>query len=69
MNESVYFSQRVISTIKSLPEVEREAISTALASEFLLGVAPDDNSLTPFQSIIYTMIRTYVEHDMKQRMA
>lgn len=65
MNQAVFFSQRVINTINSLPEVEREAISTALASEFILGVVPGDDSLTPFQAILYTMIRSYVERDMQ----
>lgn len=65
MNQSVYFSPRVINTLKSLPENEREVITSALASEFILGVVPSDDSLTPFQNILYTMIRSYVERDMK----
>lgn len=69
MNQAVYFSPRVISTIKSLPEVEREAISSALASEYILGIQPAEDSLTPFQTILYTMIRSYVERDMQQRIA
>lgn len=66
MNQAVIFSQRVIDTLKSLPTSEREIISSALASEFLLGVSPSEESLTPFQTILYTMIRTYVERDMKK---
>lgn len=63
MNQAVYFSPRVISTIKSLSAADRSAISTALASEFILGVQPDDEMLNPFQAILYTMIRSYVERD------
>ncbi len=66
MNNSVYFSSRVIDTVKALPESERSAISAALASEYILGVNPDDH-LTPYQSILYTMIRAYVERDMLKR--
>lgn len=64
MKQAVVFSPRVLNTIQSLPELERSAISSALASEFLLGIAPSDDTLTPFQTILYTMIRSYVERDM-----
>lgn len=69
MNQSVYLSPRVINTIKSLPDVEREAITSALASEFILGIEPSDDSLTPFQNILYMMIRSYVQRDMKAHCA
>lgn len=69
MNQAVYFSPRVISTIQSLPEDERSAISSALASEFLLGIEPAEDALTPFQTLLYTMIRSYVERDMNARLA
>lgn len=64
MKQAVVFSPRVLNTIQSLPELERSAISSALASEFLLGITPSDDTLTPFQTILYTMIRSYVERDM-----
>lgn len=65
MNQMVIFSERVITTLKSLPSCEREAVSHALANEFLLGQAPGAGDLTPMQEILYVMIRSYVERDMR----
>ncbi len=65
MNQAVYFSTRVINTLQSLPENARYAISNALTSEFLLGIAPDTNGLAPDLAMLYVMVRSYVERDMK----
>lgn len=56
----------VVNTINSLPADERGAISSALASEFILGIDPAD-SLTPFQVMVYAMIRSYVARDTRRQ--
>lgn len=62
MENSLILSSRVIKSIKSLPVADRGAISSAITAEYILG---DDPSymLTPFQSMLYSMIKWYVEHD------
>lgn len=62
MKKAVIFSARVLKTVKALPHTERDAISTALAREFILGEDPRP-SLTPVLGILYTMIRFYVLQD------
>lgn len=59
MNTATVFTERVLRTLSKLPENEQSAISAALTAEFILGRDPDEG-LSPFQSILYTMIRTYV---------
>ncbi len=63
MERNIVISRHVVNTIKSLPHLEREAISDALARELILGQDPNE-SLTPVQSMIYAMIRFYVRQDM-----
>ncbi len=63
MNNGIIISKHVINTIQALPPNEREAISKALACEFILGQEPCE-SLTPIQGILYSMIRYYVKKDM-----
>lgn len=62
MEKSLVFSPRVIKSLKSLPQSEKGLITTALTKEFILGEDPM-SALTPFQSILYTMIRFYVQRD------
>lgn len=65
MNQAVYFSARVINTLQSLPDNARHTISNALTSEFLLGITPDPNCLAPDLAMLYAMLRSYVERDMR----
>lgn len=65
MKTSVVISPRVINTINSLPVADRGPISQALSMEFILGQDPVD-TLTRHQSIIYAVIRFYVDHDTKR---
>ncbi len=62
MNASVVFSSHVINSVKALPESDRRAIANALAGEFLLGLDPDEE-LTPFQSMLYTIMQFYIKRD------
>lgn len=62
MNSSLVISQHVMNTIRALPKEEREIISNALAREFLLGVDPE-GELSPFQAMLYSVIRYYVKRD------
>ncbi len=65
MNSSIIISSRVLETIKSLPEAERRPIANALSAELLLGADPDE-SLTSFQSMLYSVIRFYVKRDSER---
>ncbi len=65
MEKSFYISPRVIDTINSLPESDRQAITLALSHEFILGNDPY-NHLTPVQGMLYAMIRHYVEQDTER---
>lgn len=62
MENSIVISPRVIDTINSLSEADRNPITNALTMEFILGCNPDA-TLTPSQQIIYSVIRFYVTHD------
>ena len=62
MDASVVFSGHVINSVKALPESDRRAIANALAGEFLLGLNPDDE-LTPFQSMLYTIMQFHIKRD------
>lgn len=62
MNGSLVISQHVVNTIQSLPQEERVVISNALVSEFILGENPE-NALTPFQAMLYSVVRYYVKKD------
>lgn len=63
MNTSAIFSERVVNVLRGLPAAEQTAITSALTAEFVYGTNPD-KGLSPLQSILYTMIRSYVERDM-----
>ena len=62
MANSFFISPRVIDTVNSLPDVDRQAITSALSREFILGTDPY-SGLTPIQGMLYAMIRHYVEQD------
>ena len=62
MNASVVFSSYVINSVRALPETDRRAIANAIAGEFLLGTNPDDE-LSPFQSMLYTIMQYYIKRD------
>lgn len=59
---SVILSSHVINTIKALSETDRKAIALAIAEDFVLGGNPED-SLSPFQAMLYTIISYYVKRD------
>lgn len=63
MNGSILISSHVIDTINSLPLEERVAVSSALVGEMILGKAPCDDSLSPIETLLYTVIRQYVRQD------
>ena len=63
MNTSAIFSERVVNVLRGLPVAEQTAITSALTAEFIYGTKAD-KGLSPLQSILYTMIRSYVERDM-----
>lgn len=63
MNASVIFSPRVLHTINSLPESDRQAVASAVTGEFILG-SGQASDLTPMQSLVMVIIRQYVRHDM-----
>ncbi|MCM1292763.1 MAG: hypothetical protein NC111_02320 [Bacteroides sp.] len=58
----VLISKHVINSINALPEEDRGAIAIALVEEMVLGNNPDDK-LSPFQAMLYSMIRFYVKKD------
>ncbi len=62
---AVVITPHVVNTINSLPEQERSAISSALANEFILGRDPNE-SLTPVQAMLYSMISFYVRRDTRR---
>lgn len=65
MNQSVYFSPRVLDTINSLPMDDRSTMAAALTSEFILGVDVVD-SLNGIQKMVYSILRHYVQQDMRR---
>ena len=62
MNQSVFFSPRLITTLKSLNDNDRMTMTAALASEFLLGMDVM-SQMTGNELIIYAILRNYVLHD------
>lgn len=58
-------TQKVITTIKSLPSEESMAITLALAKEYILGVDPRE-SLNPTQMMLYTFIKYDIDREMKR---
>lgn len=61
MNQAIIITPHVINTLKSLPERERSAITAALAEEMILGGC--HSPLSPYQRMLYSIIRFYVERD------
>ena len=59
---SILITPHVINTINSLPDEERTAIANTRAAELILGEKPED-SLSPMQEMIYSIIRFYVKQD------
>lgn len=59
---SILITPHVINTINSLPDEERTAIANTLVAELILGEKPED-SLSPMQEMIYSIIRFYVKQD------
>ena len=59
---SILITPHVINTINSLPDEERTAIANTLAAELISGEKPED-SLSPMQEMIYSIIRFYVKQD------
>lgn len=62
---TMVITSKVVDTINSLPPEDRGTISTALAQEFILGRDPAE-TLTPFQAMVYAMIRSYVSRDTRR---
>lgn len=65
MESSVIITKRVINTINSLSQADRVPISNALSMEFILGQNPE-HTLTPMQSVLYSIIRFYVNQDTER---
>lgn len=59
---SFLVSNSVINKIKALPGEMRQAISVALANEFILGEDPR-NTLSPTQMVLYTFIKFDIQRD------
>ncbi len=62
MTNSVRFSPRLITTLKSLGENDRMSMAAALAGEFLLGLDVI-SQLKGNELMIYAILRNYVLHD------
>ena len=60
--QSIVISPHVINTINSLPEEERVAIATAFVGDLIMGINPD-KALSPIQTMLYGIIKSYVERD------
>lgn len=63
--QSILISPRVINTINSLPEDERIAVVSAFVGDMIMGVKVED-SLTPIQTMLYAVIKSYVQRDSLQ---
>lgn len=68
MNSAFVISPRVINTINSLPQGDRETISHALSMELFFGRDPEEG-LTPIQCVVYAMIRQYVDQDTRRSLS
>ncbi len=62
MNTSVVFTPNVLNTLRALPYEERMSVASALAGELLLGAGPC-NDLEPEESMIYEILRFYINRD------
>lgn len=61
MNKAIVISPHVINTLRSLPSDERPNIASAIAGEILLGNTAF--KLEPIESMIYSIIRFYIDRD------
>lgn len=68
MNAPFFISPRVVNTLNSLPEEDRLALVSTIASELVLG-CKSDKELTPLQQLAYTIIRQYVVRDTNRAIA
>lgn len=59
MNTAIVFTPHVLNTLRALPYEERTSVASALAGELLLG-AGQCNDLAPEESMIYEILRFYV---------
>ena len=59
MNQTIVITPNVLNTLRSLPYEERMSVASALAGEMLLGAGPC-NDLSPEESMIYQILRFYV---------
>lgn len=62
MKQSIVITPHVLNTINALPMEERLAVASALAGELILGSELKDE-LTPIETMIYRIIRDYIERD------
>lgn len=65
MKTPFYISPRVIQTINALPLEDRIAVASAITGELILGEKVT-TELTPTQSLVFTIIRSYVKHDTRR---
>ena len=57
--KAVVITPHVINTLRSLPMEERLSLTSALASEMILGATVND--LAPMEDMIYSILRNYVK--------
>ncbi len=63
MNQNaIVISERVLCTIQSLPEGERKAIFNAFVCDEIYKIERD-SSLSPFQEMLYAIIKDYINRD------
>lgn len=58
--QAIVITANVINTLRALPYEERLNVASALAGEMLLG-AGEATDLTPEQSLVYSILRNYVQ--------
>lgn len=62
INKPILITPHVINTINSLPEEERIAVASAFISDMIMGVNPE-KSLSSLQTMLYSVIKFYVQQD------
>ncbi len=60
--QPIVITPHVINTINALPEDERVAVASAFIGEMIMGV-DIDGSLSPIQTMLYAVIKSYVQRD------
>lgn len=68
IDRPVVLSEDVLKTIRDLPEEERQIIARTFANVVLLSQDVSEQSLTPLQSIIWTMISASLKCDSRRMM-